>query len=94
MLSITDPFSPTGTFVDGQRLEKKGKAELVPGKSTVTIGRCPAQYVLHLDSNGLEHNGQTDNVTGTLSSLCFCLLCLGWPPVSACMHDAQHCGSY
>ena len=30
----------TGTFLDGERLEKGGKRKLEAGSSVVTIGRC------------------------------------------------------
>ena len=87
MLRITEPSTPTGTFVDGQRLEKGGKAELIPGKSTVTIGRCPVQYVLHLDSSGLEHNGHTENAIGVFLRWVFVWKTAACKGMHACMHD-------
>ncbi|CAL8470102.1 g9644 [Coccomyxa elongata] len=47
---IQDLASSHGTFVDGERLEKSAKAHVVPGKSMITIGRCPNEYILQLDS--------------------------------------------
>lgn len=36
--------------MDGERLEKSAKAHVVPGKTMITIGRCPNEYILLLDS--------------------------------------------
>ncbi len=43
-------FCCAGTFVDGERLEKSAKAHVLPGKTVITIGRCPNEYILLLDT--------------------------------------------
>ncbi len=46
----------TGTFVDGERLEKSAMAPVVPGKSVITIGRCLNEYTLILEA--AEHGAK------------------------------------
>ena len=50
--------------MDDVRLGKGAKAELVPGKSVVNIGRCPVQYVLHSDSSGAPDEAAAEHAAG------------------------------
>lgn len=48
--------------MNGARLEKSAKAEMVPGKSVITIGRCTTEYTLQsptADTEGTYCIGRT-----------------------------------
>lgn len=45
-LTLRGAPNPAGTFLDGERLESKGQARLVPGLSAFRLGRCPTVFRL------------------------------------------------
>lgn len=44
----------TGTFLDGEQLEKNGQKKLVQGHSVISVGRCATKIMVVFDKGGSD----------------------------------------
>ena len=65
----------TGTFLDGERLEKGGKRKLEAGSSVVTIGRCMMTIEL-MRQKPVESERRRGEAAKIRGVMCFAKCCV------------------